>query len=150
VIGLFTSAVPDLARSLGHYISFSITLAMMLFVIGYTSYRSRSRRGTFWNVQGPTILVTLAAVLIMADLFRHLFQDLGWWPNGPWPGSSEYRHGCEEENMSCLSFTGWLFTVVFTYTGFVLLFIGTMWSANLVTKLKEIRDKWVSLRQRQN
>ena len=118
----------------------------MCFVIAYTAYKSRSRRGTHWHIFGPTYLVTAAAFLIMADLVRHVLQDLGWWPSGPWPGSSEYRHGCESENMSCLSAVGWIFTVVCTYSGFILLFIGTMWSANIVSKLKAIREKWKALR----
>jgi len=121
---------------------------MMVFVIAYTSYKSSTRRGTHWKIYGPTYLVTMAAFLIMADLVRHILQDVGWWPNGPFPGSSEYRSGCEAENMSCLSFTGWLFTVVFTYSGFLLLFIGTMWNANIIAKFKEIRQKWIALRNR--
>jgi len=83
----------------------------------------------------------------MADLMRHVLQDVGWWPSGQFPGSSEYRSGCEDENMSCLSLVGWLFTVVFTYAGFLLLFIGTMWNANIISKLKEIRKQWQQLRK---
>jgi len=138
--------VTTLARSLGHYISSTITLAMMMGIIAYTAYKSSSRRGTHWQIFGPTYLTTLAACFLMADLVRHVLQDVGWWPNGPWPGSSEYRSGCEAENMSCLSFTGWLFTVIFTYTGFILLFIGSMWNANIVSKFKEIRTRWRELR----
>jgi len=117
---------------------------MMIFVVAYTAYKSRSRRGTHWNIYGPTYLVVLAAVLIMADLVRHVMQDVGFWPG---PSSNEYRHGCESENMSCLSAIGWLFTVVCTYSGFILLFIGTMWNANIISKLKQIKEKWQALRK---
>jgi len=116
----------------------------MLFVIAYTASKAFSRRGTHWNIYGPTYLVVMAALFIMADLVRHVLQDLNWWP---YPGSNQYRDNCPYENMSCLSVLGWFFTVVFTYTGFILLFIGTMWNANIVSKFKEIKKKWQSLRK---
>lgn len=41
---------------------------------------------------------------------------------------------------------GILFTICFTYLGFVCLFIGTLWNANIVKKLGEIKRKWRELR----
>jgi len=136
-----------MARSLGHYISASITLAMMIFVVGYTAYKSMDRKGTHWNKYGPTYFVVVASFFIMADLVRHVLQDVGWWPSGQWPGSNEYLPNCPNENMSCLSPIGWIFTVFFTYSGFFLLFVGTMWNANIIGKLKAIRQKWRLLRK---
>jgi len=46
-------------------------------------FRGRSRRfgkGNNWHVYGPTILATLATILIMADLWRHVLQDTNVWP----------------------------------------------------------------------
>lgn len=61
-------------------------------------------------------------------------------------GSSQYRSDCPHENISCLSVIGVLFTIVATYSGFILLFIGTMWNANLVAKLRKIKAHWHRLR----
>lgn len=54
--------------------------------------------------------------------------DAGVWVNG----SSMYKEHCKypEHGLSgirCLSTIGWLFTVFFTYTGFILLIIGLSW-----------------------
>lgn len=52
-----------------------------------------------------------------------------------------------EENPKNLSVIGWIFTIFCTYLGFTLLAVGTMWNANLVKKLKEIRQRWRELRR---
>lgn len=52
------------------------------------------------------------------------------------------------ETMRNLSFIGWLFTVTFTYTGFVCLAIGTLWNANIIKKLSDMKKKWKLLRGR--
>jgi hypothetical protein len=85
----------------------------------------------------------------MADPTRHVTQDLGWWPSvsdGTFIGSAEYRPDCHDENISCLSVLGVFFTIVFTYSGFVLLAVGTFWNANIVSKLKKIKEQWRKLR----
>jgi len=120
----------------------------MILVNIYIFYCARTkRRGRFSHKYGPLMLTILAALFIMADLTRHVLQDLKIWKEGPFPGSSQYRPHCPHENVSCLSPIGVVFTIIFTYTGFILLFIGTMWNANLVHKLKEIRRQWRLLRQ---
>lgn len=43
---------------------------------------------------GPTYIGVLGALLVLADQVRHVAQDLGWWPSGPWPGSSQYISNC--------------------------------------------------------
>ena len=45
----------------------------------------------------------------------------------------------EQENIHHLSFIGVLFTICFTYTGFVLLAVGTLWNADIIHKLA---GKW--------
>jgi len=148
VIGLISGTITAAARVLGHYISFGVTLSMMIGVNIYIFYCGLTkRRGqSFWKRFGPLCFTIFAALLIMADLVRHLLQDINVWPSGPWPGSSEYRANCPTETMKCLSVLGVFFTIVATYSGFVLLFIGTMWNANLVGKLKQIKTKWKLLR----
>lgn len=53
----------------------------------------------------------------------------------------------EQENIAHLSFIGYLFTIFFTYTGFTLLAVGTLYNANIIKKLKEIRAQWRELRE---
>jgi hypothetical protein len=69
-------------RTTGHWISFFLTLVMMTALIIFI-YRGRGRRvgkGNNWYVYGPTILAVVATILIMADLWRHVLQDTGVWP----------------------------------------------------------------------
>jgi hypothetical protein len=82
----------------------------------------------------------------MMDLTRHVLQDANIWAPGPWPGSSEYRSDCDSESIACLSAVGWVFTIIATYLGFTLLFVGTMWNANICEKCTEIGEKWNELR----
>lgn len=76
-------------------------------------------------------------------------------PNPNYPHTPEELEKCtcsciptEKEGMLHLSPMGVLFTIVFTYTGFILLAIGTMWNANLTTKLSSLKEKWRQLRGR--
>jgi len=126
---------------------------MMIGLSIYVGYHARTRWGTHWQKFGPTYITILASIFVMCDLSRHVLSDLNWWPsqmNNGW-GSDEYtrdRAGCEqgEENMGCLSTVGVLFTIVFTYTGFLLLVVGTMWNANICDKLKDFRTQWRRIR----
>lgn len=116
----------------------------MVAVNCYVGYCVKRRYGTFWQKWGPLIFTLVATPLIMADLVRHVLQDTKLWPE---PGSAQFRPGCNAENMTCLSAVGWLFTVFFTYSGFVCLAVGTMWNANLMDKIREIRKEWKALRE---
>jgi len=145
VIGLLSGTVAAAARSLGHYISFGVTLTLMLCVNGYILYCAVTKRRGLRFQYAPLCLTLIAAVLIMADLSRHVLQDVNIWKSGPFPGSSEYRSGCEQENVSCLTLLGVFFTIICTYSGFIFLFWGTMWNANFLSKLKAIRHKWRKL-----
>jgi len=116
----------------------------------YIWWGSKRRGGSRWNKYGPTYLTIAAGFLIMADLTRHILEDVYAWPermgyHNLW-GSGEYRDDCSEETMHCLSLMGVLFTIVATYLGFLLLVIGTMWNANIIDKLKEIGEEWRRLR----
>ncbi len=148
------------ARTLGHWISFGLTLALMVGVLGFVLYTRKNRKGmkTAWQRNGPAILVAVAVPLIMADLLRHVLQDEGAWlaciPKAgggcEWYSSAEYKAGEAEtttdENASHLSTIGVLFTIVATYSGFILLASGTLWNANIMSKVKVIKAKWRQLR----
>jgi len=144
VIGIVGGTVTAAARQTGHYISFAVTLAMMLGLTAYIYYHSRSRYGTHWHKYGPTYITILSTLLVMADLTRHVLADLGWWTESQ--GAGEYKSGCGHEDIGCLSTTGILFTIVFTYTGFILLAVATLWNANICEKMKDIKAEWKRLR----
>ena len=63
-------------------------------------------------------------------------------PDGP----HAYLCTTGAETFSCLSAVGWIFTVLLTYAGFIMLALGAAWNANLGSKLSEIREKWHELR----
>jgi len=134
---------------LGHYISLGITGALMLALNIYMlhcAFKKRKKLPHFKKF-GPFYFTVVAAFFILADIIRHVLQDTDVWPA---PGSNEYRPECaqttSQENIKCLSLVGWIFTIFFTWSGFVLLFIGTMWNANLISKLKQVRQQWKKLR----
>lgn len=52
----------------------------------------------------------------------------------------------DQENIHHLSFIGVLFTIIFTYSGFVMLAIGTLWNADIIKKCGELRTQWRQLR----
>jgi len=74
-------------------------------------------------------MLIFAIIFIMADLTRHVGGDLHLW------SLPMYKHNCENESFKCLSAIGWLF-IFFTYFGFLLLSISTMWNINIVRKIK--------------
>lgn len=168
MIAALSGTVSAAARSLGHVISLAVTAFMMLVVGGFMVYtlKKRDRERGFLFYYGPLILVMIATPLILADIIRHVLQDQGVWEecdraeNEIWSdkctwSSSQYKcnelpaDGCvpnSQENMAHLSPMGVLFTIVFTYLGFVCLMIGTLWNANICQKLREIRTQWNELR----
>jgi len=115
----------------------------MTGITAYMVYTSKRRRGAHLYKFGPTYLCLIASFLIMADPLRHVLQDADVWPS---PSSGQYEPGCHDETMRCLSGVGWVFTVFCTYIGFTMLICGTMWNADLIGKLKAMRDKWRELR----
>jgi len=167
VVGLISGSVSAASRVAGHWISFGITLGMMLLVVAYMIYSLKKRRKLGWfRRYGPLICTIIAVPLIMADIFRHLLQDNNiwlecqrkdgevWGPQCLW-SSSQYRcnlvapHGCipdRQENLAHLSFIGVLFTIIFTYIGFVFLMVGSFWNANFLSKMRQVREKWKELR----
>jgi hypothetical protein len=55
-----------------------------------------------------------------------------------------YRHDCPYDwQILCLTTVGYLFTILFTYSGFACLIGGTLWAADVVPK---IRRAWGQIR----
>jgi len=123
-------------------VSFSITLAMMILVNGFMIWSLKKRRHMkAWHCKyGPLLLTCLAGLLVIADPIRHLMCDYDLWD-----GCGMYAGG-DAENLTNLSPIGWLFTIVFTYSGFTCLFVGVFWNADIVKKLKVIKQRWRQLR----
>jgi len=70
-------------------------------------------------------------------------------------GSSQYvfnpDRNClhsNNERIACLSTIGFVFTILFTYSGFVLLAVATMWNANITEKIRKFREKWKEIREK--
>lgn len=168
MIALVSGTVTQAARTLGHAISLGVTGLMMLVVNGFMVYtlKNRDRSQGFLFFYGPLMLTMIATPLILADVVRHVLQDAGVWEECDRPddviwsndlclwSSSQYKcttpppHCIPDanENMFHLSPIGVLFTIVFTYLGFVCLMIGTLWNANICEKLRDLKAEWNNLR----
>jgi len=117
---------------------------MMIAVTSYVWYRARFREDfPKYNKWGPFYLTLVAAFLVVLDPTRQFAMD---YTDSLDALSMYVDSGCESETLKCLSPVGWVFTFI-TWIGFTLLVIGTMWNANLMDKLRDIRDKWRELRE---
>ncbi|GLC35409.1 hypothetical protein PLESTB_000567700 [Pleodorina starrii] len=132
------------AKAFSHTFSLALTLAILTNLAQYTAWKALGRSGTHWQRFGPAWLLVIATPLMCADLMRHCLQDSDIWTG---PSSRMYRDHCGPvsglHGFWCLSITGWLFSIVFTYSGFVLLVTAVLWSSNLIAKL---RLAWTGLR----
>jgi hypothetical protein len=101
VIPLLGGTVTSASRHVSHYLNLGIDLIMFTLVIGYIWYEACTKRRMrvlqqsslpqqqqHWIIYGPTHLVALASLLILADPIRHVLQDLHYWK------ASMYIHGC--------------------------------------------------------
>ena len=52
---------------------------VLWFIASKAKLRKQKTGATFWHIWGPTLLVSVAAFLIMMEPCRHIFQDMGWW-----------------------------------------------------------------------
>lgn len=131
------------AKALSHSLSFGVTLAALTNLAQYATWKAHGRRGSHWQRYGPAYLIAASVPLVLADNVRHLLQDADIWPA---PGSSMYREDCPHavhgfQGITCLTLVGWLFTIVFTYSGFACMMAGVVWGADLHKKLpKAYRD----------
>jgi len=171
LVGIIGGVASAASRSLAHSLTFGVTLAALTNVAQYVGWMSSKRkRLPFWLRFGPLFLTLIAVPLVMADLMRHVLLDSGlvtgacnygdnpscvadapcrWstdqggycWNTDFWnSGASMYYTQGDS-----LSFTGVLFTIVFTYSGFACLIIGVLWSVDIVSKLREIGRRFRDL-----
>ena len=132
------------ARSLGHYLSFGMTFIMMLGLSIYIyEHRRKMKIDNWWKKLVPFVLMVIASVLVNADPFRHVLQDIDVWES---PGSSEYRQKCHLEKYRCLSPLGLFMTLGMTYVGFGFLLVAAFWNANIMDKCGAIKEQWNRLR----
>lgn len=136
MIPLIGGTVTAGARKAGHVMSLGLTGAVMIGVMFFLFKEKKKRFGSFWEVNGPIMLSAIGGFLMLLDPLRHVLQDKDI------VDMPQYRHGCETEDIGCLSVWGWLLTIVGTYSGIALLVFGTMWNADLLGKCEEIREKW--------
>ena len=91
IMGLISGVVTEAARTLGHWISFGLTMVMMygLAIYVYCHRRKRVIQESHWKRWGPFYLTLGAAFLVNLDPTRHILQDLEWWPAPVcrWPSS---------------------------------------------------------------
>jgi len=110
-----------------------VTLIALTLVNLYMFHSAKKHRhGSWFHVYGPSCLILISSIFIMCERTRHVLLDLGLWEDG-----GMYRDDCDDESISCLSAVGFLFTIVFTYVGFSLLVLGSMWNTNIITKFKK-------------
>ncbi|KAF2070827.1 hypothetical protein CYY_007851 [Polysphondylium violaceum] len=142
ILGLVVSGA---AVTFAHAITFAITLAILTNLSQYHFWKCQTRtsdRGHFYKF-GPFYLTAIAVPLCVFDVFRHLLVDNQIWTIHSFISPAAYRPGCNEENIKCLSVMGVFSAIIFTYTGYILLLTGTVWCADLHTK---IRKAWRKLR----
>jgi hypothetical protein len=81
VIPLLGGTVTSASRHFSHYLNLVVNIAMLTFVLGFVWNQSkrRDKQPTRWLKYGPTYLVAIASLLILADPMRHILQDLHLW-----------------------------------------------------------------------
>lgn len=96
---------------------------------------------TTWTNQDALIFLTNRTYLFGPGETDFVFQG----PKGYF--SNHLAGGCHSnESMSCLGGTGFLFTTLCTYIGFLVLMVGSLWNANFMDKMQKARDQWDELR----
>jgi len=135
IAGLLGVATSEASKQLAHSVSFGVTFVILTNLTQMVYWKSLTRRGTYWNRHGPTIVAATSIPFVMLDLTRHVLQDGEIWKP---PSSSMYREGCSHSDLRCLSAVGAV-CLLSTYVGFACLIIGVLWSANMGVKL---RDSW--------
>jgi len=78
VIPLLGGTVTGASRHFGHFIALGVNAFVFLCSFGFVLHQSKRRASqpTHWLRYGPSYLVALASLLILADQARHVAQDL--------------------------------------------------------------------------
>jgi hypothetical protein len=74
-MGLLGGAAGALAETLGHAISLGVLSVIMIVMIAYTYYTKKRRYGTYWQKNGPLILIIIAMPLVIWDSTSHVITD---------------------------------------------------------------------------
>lgn len=121
--GLGSITVTSASRQLSHTISFGINLTMLTNLIQYLIWKKK-------KVDASIYILIFATFLIMTDLTRHILMDTDM------IDLPMYKDDCEPlYGFHCLTPIGWVVTIGFTYSGFILLIISTLWSSNIYNKI---------------
>jgi len=163
VVALVGGVASGASRALAHSFSFGIRLAALTNIAQYVAWNTSKRKGSFVHKYGPLFLTCLAVPLVMADLTRHVLLDSGYatgacaysdaasyvadqqcrwnpdpnigcWNTDFWHSGASMYYG----EGDALSFTGVMFTIVLTYTGFACMIIGVFWNVDIMQKIKGI------------
>jgi len=85
-VPLLGGTVSTASRHLSHTLTLVVNLVVLGAVLAFTVRQApRRRRGgerRLSRVYGPSLLVGVGAVFILADNTRHVLQDSGIWPPG--------------------------------------------------------------------
>mmetsp|Transcript_36303 Transcript_36303/g.84444 ORF Transcript_36303/g.84444 Transcript_36303/m.84444 type:complete len:201 (+) Transcript_36303:264-866(+) len=163
-------------RSFTHSLTWGINLAVMTNILQFSFTKTyRARKGIpFCRKWGPFNCIFLAMLLMMADLTRHLVNDV-WGTEcigldrKEFPDSvvgvrtsstgdfqtvgNDFNKYCRPVQMAneynadhSLSVWGWSMTIFCTWSGFALLFVGICWLLNLPGK---VARQWRAIRRGQ-
>jgi len=135
ILGVAATAA---SRSFAHTITFGITVAILSNLAQYVYHKCSTRKGTHFNHYGPFYLCALSVPLVCADLIRHVLEDNEMLSPAASRALAMYRPDCDAESMRCLSVAGWFFTIIMTYLGYLLLFVGNFWCINFTKKVKDV------------
>jgi len=159
------------SRSFSHVVTFALDLAVFTNIVQFAYHKTTKSRGNMTGCRkwGPVYCLIAATILVDMDLVRHLIND-AWGTictetedgqsiqicdkSGCKPLSDSYDKYCYSQPMMDefsggegfhhLTFWGWTFTFIATWTGYLLLFIGIFWIINMPQKL---RAQWRALRR---
>lgn len=136
---LLGEAVTAGARNAGHIAAFCITIPLMIALSVYIWFQSKKRSHfhTLWQRKGPLILTAGGGLLVCLEPSRHFFIDRGILPVPMFAG-----YTCDQDTFSCLSGVGWAITICATYTGLALVMTGSLWNADIMSRLKLIGHKY--------
>jgi hypothetical protein len=146
--GIFSAAgssidTPELEQ-LSHILMWGINLACMTNIIQYI-YRKckvgRAKKKAHCRKFGPLYCVIAATFFVMADLTRHVLNDV----YNILPEYYHYPDGIHPRHT--LNTVGVLFVLVFTWTGFALLFVGIFWAIALPKKVHKQYKKIMKKRR---
>jgi len=133
ILGVTVNATAlSTAQEFAHAITWGVTLALLTNITQFVYHKSKKRPLPHLHRWGPFYCCLLSIPFVMADLSRHVLMDYHY-ISLPMYNSNP---NCTSSTMRCLSAYGWLFTVLFTYSGYTLLITGVLWAADICAKIR--------------